>query len=138
MLSVCHLRAHCHSKRFRLVYKGTCLLYHALGPLAPVLAEPSWFPRVIPQCETELHGMTKIDSPHNTPELMDVSVIDINTWERAGAPAADTMQSAPIRGAISVPHVSCCIRVYMRFCQGRFRRRRFLAPLTHLFFFFPQ
>lgn len=40
----CHLRARCHSKRFRLVYKGTCLLYHALGPLAPVLAEPSWFP----------------------------------------------------------------------------------------------
>lgn len=44
MSSVCHLRAHRHSKRFRMVYKGTCLLYLALGPLAPPLAEPSWFP----------------------------------------------------------------------------------------------
>lgn len=34
---------------------------------------------------------------------MDVSVIDINTWERSGAPATDKTQSAPIRGAISVP-----------------------------------
>lgn len=85
MLSVCHLRARCHSKRFRLVYKGTCLLYHALGPLAPELPEPSWFLRVIPQCEAELHDMTKIDPPQNTPELMYVSVIDINTWERAGS-----------------------------------------------------
>lgn len=55
--------------------------------------------RVIPQCETEL---TKIDSSQNTPELMDVSVIDINTWERAGARAADETQSAPIRGAIFI------------------------------------
>ncbi len=39
--------------------------------------------------------MTKIDSPQNTPELMDVSVIDINTWEQAGSPAADKTQSAP-------------------------------------------
>lgn len=31
-------------KRLWLVYKGTCLLYHALEPLAPALAEPSWFP----------------------------------------------------------------------------------------------
>ena len=33
--------------------------------------------------------MTKIDSSQNTPELMDVLVIDINTWERVGALAAD-------------------------------------------------
>lgn len=63
--------------------------------------------------------MTKIDSSQNTQELMDVSVIDINTWERAGAPAADKMQSAPIRGAIFVL-ISCLFRVYMRFYQGRF------------------
>lgn len=33
--------------------------------------------------------MTKIDSSQNTPGLMDVSIIDINTWERAGAADAE-------------------------------------------------
>lgn len=33
--------------------------------------------------------MTKIDSSQNTPELMDDSVIDINTWEWADAAAAE-------------------------------------------------
>lgn len=54
--------------------------------------------------------MTKIDSAQNTPELMDVSVIDINTRQRDGAsPVGEKKaQSAPIRGDISV---SCVIRV---------------------------
>lgn len=65
--------------------------------------------------------MTKIDSSQNTPKLMDVSVIDINTWERARAPAVDKTQSAPIKGAIFV-FISC---VYFAFTccfnAGRFK-----------------
>lgn len=94
MLSVCHLRARCLSKRFRLVYKGTCLLYHALRAISLSASQTQPRPRVIPQCETKLHDMTKIDSSQNTRELMDDSVIDINTWEQALARAP----SAPTEG----------------------------------------
>lgn len=63
--------------------------------------------------------MTKIDSLQNTPELMDISVIDINTWVRAGAPATDKTQSARIRGAIFVCTSHVWFVFYMYLSQLR-------------------
>lgn len=87
----------------------------AISPSA--LAEPCWFPgsflNVKPNCLT----WPKL-TPRNTPELMDISVIDINTWERAGR-GSDAVST--YRRSYFCLHISCLIRVYMRLCQGRGR-----------------
>lgn len=78
--------------------------------------------------------MTKIDSPQNTPDLMDISVIDINTQERVAALPADKTQAAPISKAISVlpSHVWSvfrCASIRRRF-RGMDYGNKFFSPLS--------